>query len=97
MNSVQSGKVTLDDIAEKELPEELQKMTPEQHKAHVEKLAKDREKIQAEIRDLNEKRNAYIAEERKKLAEKNKTETLDQAVIKSLRTQAAKKNYKFGN
>ena len=75
----------------------MRKMTPEERTAHVEKLTKDRANIQAEIRELNEKRKAFIAAERKKQAENSKSNTLDQALIESIRKQAAKKDYKFGN
>jgi len=51
--------------------------------------------IQAKIQRLNEERRKYVAQKEKEEAAKGGAETLGQAVIKSVRTQAAKKGFKF--
>lgn len=94
-SGIVSGKVKLNDIPEDQLPEELQKLKPEERQAYVDKLAKEREAIQKKIKELGEKRDAYIAEERKKQSEAEKDKALDSAVIESIRKQAAQKNYEF--
>ncbi|BDS07527.1 hypothetical protein NT6N_25670 [Oceaniferula spumae] len=85
-------------IEKKDLPKEMQNMTPEQCKAHITKMAKERASIQKQIMELNDKRTAYVAAKRKELAEKegNKAEkTLDEAVAATVRAQAEKKGYAF--
>lgn len=85
-------------VAKKDLPKEMQNMTPEQCKAHVTKMSEQRATIQKQIMELNKKRTAYVAAKRKELAEKegNKAEkTLDEAVASTVRAQAEKKGYAF--
>ena len=64
-------------------------------KAIVEANSKKRKEIQAEIGKLNKEREKFIADEQAKQKEKSKTESLDTAVIKAVREQAAKKEFKF--
>ena len=54
------------------------------------KKSKERDKIQQEIRELNKKRNDYIARENKKAQNSN---SLNDAMIKAIRAQAKTKNY----
>ena len=85
-------------VEKKDLPKELQAMTTEQLKAHVAKMDQQRVVIQKQIMELNKKRNTYVAEKRKEMAEKegNKAEkTLDEAVASTVRAQAEKKGYAF--
>lgn len=85
------GKVKVSEIPAEQLPEEMQKMSKEERVVYVERKAKDREKIQNKIEDLNKKRTAFLI---KKQAE-NKDNTFDAAVLKILREQASKKKYSF--
>lgn len=50
-------------VPEKELPEALRKMTPDQRVAHVKKLTAEREALQKQILVLSNRRTAYINEE----------------------------------
>ena len=50
-------------VPEKELPEALQKMTPDQRVAHVKKLTAEREALQKQILTLSNRRTAFINEE----------------------------------
>jgi hypothetical protein len=86
------GTVELEDVPADQLPEEMQNMNVEERKAYVEKKAKEREKIQTQINDLDKKRRDYIAQ---KLAENSEENTLDAAMLKIIREQASEKNYKF--
>jgi von Willebrand factor type A domain-containing protein len=81
----------LDKVKTEELPPEMQKMSPEERKAFVEKQAKRRAEIQAEINKLNVERQSYIAEEMKK-QNLSEDKALDKAVKESLKKEAAKKN-----
>ena len=94
IDAISSGKTKLKDVKEADLPAELKKLNKNERKTYVQKKSLERTAIQKKIQDLNKKRNAYIATERKKQATKS-TSTFDSAVIKVIRSQAAKKKFKF--
>jgi len=93
IDAYKSDGFRLDEIKEEDLPEELQKMKPEERKAYVEAKAKERAEIQKQIQKLNGARKEYVAAELKKQA--GKADTLGSAVVKAVREQAQKKNFKF--
>lgn len=79
-----------------QLPDELKGKSEEEQKAILKTKAEEREKLQKKIAELTEKRKDYIAEERKKeAASGQKEKSLDEALIESLREQAAKKAFQF--
>lgn len=82
-------------IKAKELPKEMQGMTPEQCKAYVDQKSKERAAIQAKILALNTERNAYVTQKRKEIARKDGVKTLDEVVASTVRAQAEKKGYAF--
>ena len=78
-------------IAEDELPDEMKKMSKAEREAFVAKKAKDREKVQAEIKDLSVKRQDFITQKQK---EEGQTDaTLGSSVINSVRNQAQKEGF----
>ena len=83
--------VNIEDIEEEQLPEEMKGMTVEERKAYVEEKSNERGKIQKRINELSEERRKYIAD---KLAD-GEDNTLDAAMLKVIREQAADKNYSF--
>jgi hypothetical protein len=84
----------LSEVKPEELPDEMQKMTPEERKAYVETKTKEREEIQAKIKDLAAKREAYIKDEMSKKG-LNAEKAFDQAVRKTLCEQANRKGENF--
>ena len=92
VDAEREGTVSVEEVPEDQLPEEMQKMNIEERKAYVEKKAKERVKIQTEINELDKKRRDFIAQ---KLAENSEENTLDAAMLKIIREQASEKNYKF--
>lgn len=78
-------------ITTEQLPPEMQKMSESERNAYVEKKRGEREKLQKRILELNKKRDDFIAKNQK--AQSN--ESLDSAVLKTIRVQAATKGYKF--
>ncbi len=80
-------------IEKEKLSEEMQKMTDEERKAHIEKNAQERIQIQKKIKELAEKRTEYIQTEMKK--QKMTGDEFDQVILKTLRKQAENKGYKF--
>lgn len=93
VDAKKEGQVDLDKIPAKDLPVEMQKMTPAQRKAHVDNAAKKRAEIQTKIQKLDVERKKFIAAEMKKKAPN--ANTLDAAIVASARDAGAKKGYKF--
>jgi hypothetical protein len=92
VDAEKEGKVDVEKLDENALPEEMKKLSKEERKQYIETKKKERADIQAKINRLREERDKYVAEQRKKEAGEK---TLDEAMIDAIRTQAAKKNYKF--
>jgi len=85
------GSVKIEELEEAELPEEMKDMTIEERKEYVQEKAKVREQIQNEINELDKQRRDYITDQ---LVE-GQDNTLDAAMLKIIREQAAEKNYEF--
>lgn len=86
--------VKLTEIKKEHLPKELQKLSEKELEAYVAKKQEERNKIREEIQELSKKRSEYIAAEQTKLAKSDpKANTLDAAIIQSVREQAKRKNY----
>ena len=79
----------LKNVKAEELPAEMQKMTPEERKAYVEKKQAERAAIQKEIAQVSVERQKYIDAEMKK---QNLTadQSFDAAVRRTIQEQAAK-------
>lgn len=88
VDAVEDEEVVISEIAEESLPEELQKLSENELKEYITQKSEEREAIQKEINELNEKRRKFIAE--KKKATDN---GLEGAMINALKKQAGKKNY----
>jgi len=95
VDAVNNGKVALDDVKEKELPEEMRNMSEEQRQAYVMEKQKQRQEIQKRITELKKEREKYVAEQRKKQNEQSGDDSLGQAVLKTVRSQAEERNFTF--
>jgi len=93
VDAKKEGAVDLDKINPKDLPAEMQKMTPAERKTYVAAKEKQRADIQSQIKKLDVERTKYIAEEMKK--QKPGSSTLDRAVISATRSTGEKKGYRF--
>lgn len=94
-DAIQQKKVKLEDIKEKDLPANMQKMSLKERRQYIEKMMKSRAGIKAKIKKLSAERSRYVAVERKKQAEASGQVSLDSAIANTVRKQAAKKNFKF--
>jgi hypothetical protein len=94
-DAVNNGSVELSKVKVEALPDNMKKMTPKERKQHIEKQTSDRKRLQKQINELNARRNRFVTEERKKMADKAGHQTLDQALISAIRTQANAKQFKF--
>lgn len=90
VDAMEDDEAVLSELKEEDLPAELQGKTEKEIKAYVEDKKAEREKIQQEIKELNAKREAYIAENQKE--EKGE---LENALLSAIKNQASKKNYKW--
>jgi Mg-chelatase subunit ChlD len=79
-------------LTESELPEELKNRTPEERKKYLDTKLEERQKIEAEIKALNAKREAYIQEqlEARKSEAKN---SFNNQLHNVFREQAKRKQY----
>ena len=88
------GKVELAKLNEAELPEEMQKMTPEQRKAYLAEKAGQRADLQKQIQQLSAKREAHVKEQMAKQGLSEKA-SLDAALRSATRAQAEEKGFEF--
>ncbi|NAS32078.1 VWA domain-containing protein [Flavobacteriaceae bacterium R38] len=84
-------KFNYDALKREELPKELQGKSTEQIKNYVQKKALERSSIKNQIQELNKKRNQYILKEKKT----PKANNLESVMIKAIKRQAEKKNYRW--
>ena len=94
VDAMKDKKVDLAKLKKEQLPENMQKMSEEEQKTYVKEMAEKRTGIQKQIQELSEARKKHVAVEMKKRAEKGE-DTLDAAMIKTVREQASKKNFQF--
>ena len=94
LDDLKEGKVKLGEIKEDQLPDDLKKMKPEERKAHVEKLQKERDELKKRALELDKKRLEFIA--KKQAEDKGKAvDGFDKQVLETLRKQAEKVNIKY--
>lgn len=94
VDAAKEGKVEVDKVAKEDLPENMQKMTPEQRKQYVAEQAKKRAEVQVQINELSAKRDAEV---KQKMAEQglDESKSMDTALRATVRSQAEKKDFKF--
>ena len=85
----------LDEIDQKQLPAELQKLDRDEMQKRVAKARDERADLQKQIVELSKKREAYIQTENKRLAADGKGDAFDQKVTETLHAQAAKKGISY--
>lgn len=77
-------------LKEEDLPEDLKGKSKAEIKAYVSAQRAERETVQKEIAELNEKRRKFLADNTK-----TASNDLESAMIKALKKQAEKKNYSW--
>jgi hypothetical protein len=92
LDAVKEKKIDLAKAKDEELPEEVRKIAPEKRAEFVAAKQKEREELQARLRELADAREKYVAAQAK---EKSSDKRLDQAVSGAVREQAAKKSIVF--
>lgn len=80
-------------VKEEELPDVLQKLTPEKREAYVKEKIAARKELQAKIGKLASERESYLSKERKRLAGEADEATLGDAVVAAVRKQLVKSGF----
>ncbi|MFB2919714.1 hypothetical protein [Aerosakkonema funiforme] len=94
IDALDRGIVTLEQLSDDALPPVMRGMSLGQKREYVARKKAERERIQATIRDLSQKRDEYVRKQRQ--ANVNGGEnTLDYVIIQSLRQQLAAKGFKL--
>ena len=93
LDALENGRVTLESLSNDALPEVMRSMTLTEKRAYVAAKKAERESIKKTIRELSQKRNEYIEQQRKASTSKGEN-TLDSVIIQSLRQQLAAKGFK---
>ena len=94
IDALDRGMVNLEQLSDDALPPVMRGMSLAQKREYIASKKAQRQRIQAAIRDLNQKRTAYIASQRQ--SNTNSAEnTLDRVIIASLRQQLAAKGFKL--
>lgn len=92
VDAITQNQVKIEDVKTEDLPAEMQKMNVAERKAYLQSQEKERVEIQEKIKKLNAEREKYVAAEMQKL-QASGTDTLDTAMVRTLRGQLQKKNY----
>jgi Mg-chelatase subunit ChlD len=85
----------LEEIDQKQLPTELQKLDRNELQKRIAKARDERADLQKQIVELSKKREAYIQSENQRLAAEGKGDAFDQKVAETLHAQAAKKGISY--
>ena len=95
VDALNESKLKLEEIDQKQLPEEFQKLDKSELLGRVEKARGERAELQKQVSDLSKKREDYLAAENRRLAAEGKGDSFDQKVAETLRAQAAKKGINY--
>ncbi len=93
-DAVQNGRVKLEQVKAADLPEPMKKMTVEQRRTYIEQQLARRAQIKEQLARISAQREQHVSAEMRKRAETGE-DSLDEAVIKVVREQAAQKRFKF--
>jgi hypothetical protein len=88
----QEEEINYSEIKRTNLPKELQNMSDEALEKYVNTLGKERAVIKNKMNKLDQKRRAYITN---KQQDSSKNNELESVILKAIKKQAIKKNYKW--
>jgi Mg-chelatase subunit ChlD len=95
VDALNDNTLKLEEIDQKQLPTELQKLDRSELQKRIAKARDERADLQKQIVELSKKREAYIQSENKRLAAEGKGDAFDQKVTETLHAQAAKKGISY--
>ena len=91
----ESAPEILKEAEEEELPEVLRGKSLDEQTKIIEKKAAKRMEIENKIKELTAKRNSYLAEQRAKQTGQDQSQSLDEALLNALRSQAKEEGFHF--
>lgn len=94
VDAFKENEVELSKLKDEDLPAEMKGMNTEARKKFIEQKSAERSKIQIQIKEVNDKREKFIAEERKKNST-DSNNSLDGVMLKTIRDQAKEKKFSF--
>ena len=94
VEAVETGHTELDKVPEAMLPKDMQEMSLPERKEHVQKKQMERAQIRDRIKILSKERDAYVAQERKRLS-KDSASSLDEVIVKGVRAKALEGGFKL--
>ncbi len=92
IDALENNTVKLEKIKDKELPEEMRKMSLEEKREYLSKKEIERQRVKEKIKSLSDKRSAYISE---KLKEAPEEDSFDEIVNDFIKKQAKKKGIRY--
>lgn len=95
LDALNENKLKVEEIDQKQLPTELQKLDRDELQKRIAKTRDERTDLQKQIAELSKKREAYIQSENKRLASEGKGDAFDQKLTETLHAQAAKKGISY--
>jgi Mg-chelatase subunit ChlD len=95
VDALNDKRLNLEEIDQKQLPTELQKLDRNELQKRIAKTRDERAYLQKQIVEVSKKREAYIQSENKRLAAEGKGDAFDQKVTETLHAQAAKKGINY--
>jgi Mg-chelatase subunit ChlD len=95
VDALNDNTLKLEEIDQKQLPTELQKLDRNELQKRIAKARDERADLQKQIVELSKKRETYIQSENKRLAAEGKGDAFDQKVAETLHAQAAKKGITY--
>ncbi len=93
---IAEGKVELNEVEEKKLPEAVRKMSVEEREAHIATLRQERADLQEKMAALVKQRGEFVTEEKGRLAAEGKGDGFDLKVKTMIREQAKAKGINYG-
>lgn len=93
VDATKDSKFDLSSIKKEELPVEMQSMNVTEQKKYIVNKSEERKKIQKQILELSEKREAYIEQKKAELGIKESG--LNFAILEAIKEQANRRNFTF--
>ncbi|MCU0276510.1 MAG: VWA domain-containing protein [Acidobacteria bacterium] len=92
VDAKKSGQVKLEELSDAELPQEMKGMTAAERNEYVAAMQGQREELQKKIAALSGEREKFV---QKQMKSGSAADTLDEAIRRALRSQAAAKSFLF--
>ncbi len=92
---IAAGKTSLDKVAPQNLPEPVRALAPEERADYVAKQLEKRKELQSKMNELVTKRDAYLADERERLAKTGAKDSFDEKVTEAIRAEAKTKGIEY--